>query len=68
MTLKNPVRFMRSFASVYHSHLRNPKVSGSVPSDARLVAAAGSDERHKNRLSGPATVFGEPGRSTKVKR
>lgn len=47
---------------------RNPSVSGSMPSENRLRDAAGSDSGKLYRVSGPATQFGMPGRSTKVSR
>lgn len=60
--------FMRDFTSVYRSSLKNPSVSGSMPADARWVQSSGSDSGKKHKLSGMATPFGMPGRSTKVAR
>ena len=59
-------RFLAGIRSVYYQSIGNPSVSGSVPADVRMRDAAGSDSHRKYKLSGPATQFGMPGRSTKV--
>jgi hypothetical protein len=58
MALKNPRKFLRGLREVYQSNMRNPSVSGSVTSEARLRDAVGSDALKNRKLSGPATPFG----------
>lgn len=44
--------------AVMREHMRNPSVSGSVTSDARMHDAAGSDYHKLRKLTPMATPFG----------
>lgn len=65
---KRKAKFMRGFREVYRSALKNPSTSGSASHEARFKDASGSDLHKAYTVSKPATPFGEPGRSGKVKR